>query len=60
MTFYAKFWRPFYSKISSAGTGLIEVCNKRKCVVICSLNEVHIGEVSYVCKCIEFVRDCKD
>ena len=43
------FGGPFHSKITWAGTGLIEGCDRRKCVlVICSLKEMHTGEVSDV------------
>ena len=32
------FGGPFHSKLTLAGTGLIEACNRRKCaLVICSL-----------------------
>ena len=32
-----------------------------KCIlVICSLNEVRMGEVSQLCNKVKFGRDCKD
>ena len=37
MTFDAKFWRPFHSKITWGRTGLIEGFNRRKCVLTCYL-----------------------
>ena len=41
---------PFHSKITWAGIGLIEGCNRRKYdLVICSVKLSHIGEVSEVC-----------
>ena len=54
-----RFGGPFHSKITWAGTGLIEGCNKRKCVlVICTLK--WSPRWRGFRKCIEFVRDCKD
>ena len=44
---------PFRSKITWAGIGLTEDCNRRKCaLVICSVKLSHIGEVSEVCNWI--------
>ena len=37
MTFDAKFWRPFHSKITRGGIGLEEGFNRRKCVLTCYL-----------------------
>ena len=34
VTFDVKFWRPFQSKITGAGTDLIEGGNRRKCVLV--------------------------
>ena len=49
---------PFHSKITWAGTGLIEGCNRRKCLLIfVRWNEVHTGKVSDVCNWIQFGRD---
>ena len=52
------FGDPFHSKITWTGTGLIEGCNRRKCVFIA--NGVHIDEVPDVFNWIQFGRDCKD
>ena len=52
---------PFRSKITWAGTGLIQGCNRRKCVlIIFHWNGVHIAVFSDVCNSIQFGRDCKD
>ena len=52
------FGGPPSSNMTWAGTGLIEGCNRRKCVlVVVYWNEVHTGEVSDVCKWIQFGRD---
>ena len=32
MTYDAKVWGPFHSKITLTGTGLIEGCNRQKCL----------------------------
>ena len=53
------FGGPVYSKITWAGTGLIEGCNRRKCVLLfIHWNGVYIAEVPDVCNWIQFGRDC--
>ena len=48
-----RFGGPFHSKITCAGNGLTEGCNRRKCpLVIYSVKLSHIGEVSEVCNSI--------
>ena len=56
------FGGPFHSKtITWAETGLIEGCNRRKCVFLfVHWNEVSTGEVYDVGNWIQFGRNCKD
>ena len=55
------FGGPFHSKMTWAGTGLVEGCNRRKCVLwFVHWNWVHIDEVPDVCNWIWFCRYFKD
>ena len=51
---------PFHSKITWAGTGLIEAVTEESVFIVHYWNEVHIAEVPDVCNWIQFGIDCKD